>query len=141
MLRGYRPIMTSNVPLDPRAVAEKAREMMARVRPGPTQARRSLEIRRPADDIRRLWSDDEGRAAVLDGIPVADASLDFGPEARGWGTTVTLDLRLEAPVPGTATQALAGKAVRRLKALAETGEVPTTERNPSARSDAGEKTT
>jgi hypothetical protein len=38
-----------------------------------------------------------------------------------------------------AGQALAGKAVRRLKALAETGEVPTTEGNPSARGDAGEE--
>jgi hypothetical protein len=39
-----------------------------------------------------------------------------------------------------ATQVLAGKAVRRLKALCETGEIPSTEFNPSARGDAGEET-
>ena len=38
-----------------------------------------------------------------------------------------------------ATQVLAGKAVRRLKALVETGEVPTTDHNPAYRADAGEK--
>jgi hypothetical protein len=35
---------------------------------------------------------------------------------------------------------LTGKAVRRLKALCETGEIPNTDFNPSARSDAGEAT-
>jgi hypothetical protein len=73
---------------------------------------------------------------VLDGVPVADASLEFGPQAGDWGMTVTVTLRLEAAVPGMAAQVLAGKVVRRLKALAETGEVPTTAHNPSARADA-----
>ena len=41
-------------------------------------------------------------------------------------------------MPDIGAQTLAGKAVRRLKALAETGEVPTTARNPAYRSDAGE---
>ncbi len=41
--------------------------------------------------------------------------------------------------PGMATQVLAGKAVRRLKALCETGEIPNTDFNPSARDDAGER--
>jgi hypothetical protein len=52
-----------------------------------------------------------------------------------WGTITTVHLRLHTAVPGMATQLLAGKVVRRLKALAETGEVPSTERNPSARED------
>ena len=52
--------------------------------------------------------------------------------------SVTVTLRLEAAVPGMAAQVLAGKVVRRLKALAETGEVPTTAHNPSARPDAQE---
>ena len=134
---GYGGGMARQVPIDPKAVAAKAREAIARVRPGATEGHRSLPIRRPADDIRRLWGDEAARAAVLDGIPVADASLDFGPSLGEWGTTTTVRLELEAPVPGMATQALAGKAVRRLKALAETGEVPTTDRNPSARADAG----
>ena len=43
-------------------------------------------------------------------------------------------------MPGMATQALAGKAVRRLKALCETGEIPSTDFNPSAREDAAEAT-
>ena len=124
--------------LNPRAVTDKARELAARLRPGATEGQRSLPIRRPADDIRRLWADEQARAAVLDGIPVADASLETGPDAGEWGTTVTVRLRVDAPVPGMATQTLAGKAVRRLKALAETGETPTTDHNPSARADAGE---
>jgi hypothetical protein len=36
------------------------------------------------------------------------------------------------------TQALTGKALRRLKALCETGEIPSTAYNPAARGDAGE---
>ena len=132
--------MPSPVTDNARAVAEKARGVIAKVRPGPLEGRRSLPIRSDPDELRRLWADADGRAAVLEGIPVADASLDFGPEAGDWGRTVTVTLRLEAAVPGMAAQALAGKVVRRLKALAEAGEVPTTAHNPSARSDAGEAT-
>jgi hypothetical protein len=119
-------------------VADKAREVMAKVRPGPLQARRSLPIRAEADELRRLWADADGRAAVLKGIPAEDVSFDFGHPLGDWGTVVTVDLRLEEPVPGMAAQVLAGKIVRRLKALAETGEVPTTAHNPAARTDAGE---
>jgi hypothetical protein len=127
--------MTPDVSVNPRAVADKARAAIAMVRPGPTDGRRSLPINRPGKEIRRLWEDATARETVLDGIPVADASLELGPEMGAWGTTATVALRLEAAVAGTATQLLAGKAVRRLKALAETGEVPTTERNSSARGD------
>ena len=127
--------MTPDVSVNPRAVADKARAAVAMVRPGPSDGRRSLPIRRPGTEIRRLWEDATARATILDGIPVAEASLELGPETGAWGTTATVALRLEAAVPGTATALLAGKAVRRLKALAETGEVPTTERSPSARED------
>jgi hypothetical protein len=120
------------------AVTDKAREVLAKVRPGPLQARRSLPIRADADEIRRQWADADGRAAVLDGIPAADVSLEFGEELEDWGTVVSVDLKLEAPVPGMAAQVLAGKVVRRLKALVEVGEVPTTAHNPAARPDAGE---
>jgi hypothetical protein len=120
------------------AVADKAREVIAKVRPGALQARRSLPIRADGDEIRRVWADADGRAAVLEGIPAADVSLDLGEELPGWGTVVTVDLRLEAAVPGMAAQVLAGKVVRGLKALVETGEVPTTAHNPAARPDAGE---
>jgi hypothetical protein len=132
--------MNPQLPVDPRAIVERAREAITGLRPAATEGRRSLPIRRPADDLRRLWSDADARAAVLNGIPAADASLDFGPELADWGTTVSVHLRLETAVPGVATQALAGKVLRRLKALAETGEVPTTDRNPSYRPDAGEQT-
>src|SRR3954467_9025362 len=91
------------------AVTDKAREVLAKVRPGPLEARRSLPIRAEADEIRRLWADADGRGAVLEGIPVADATLDFGDPLRDWGTVVTVTLRLEAAVPGMAAQTLAGK--------------------------------
>ena len=130
--------MTVHVPANARAVAEKARDVIAKVRPGATTGRRSLPIRSTPDELRRLWADADARAAVLNGLPVADATLDFGPEIRDWGMTVTVSLELESAVPGMATQVLAGKVVRRLKALAETGEVPTTAHNPAARPGAGE---
>ena len=129
--------MTPQAPVNPRAVADKARQVLARVKPGPMEGRRSLPIRRSATEVRALWDDPAAREAILEGIPVAEASIEFGDEKGDWGITVILELRLDAPVPGMAAQTLAGKAVRRLKALAETGEVPTTDRNPSARADAG----
>jgi hypothetical protein len=131
--------MPAQVLANPRVIADKARDVMARVRPGPLEARRSLPIRGDADEMRRLWADADARRAILEGIPVADAGLDFGDEVPEWGRVVTLTLRLEAPVPGIVAATLAGKAVRRLKALVETGEVPTTAFNPSARPDAGEQ--
>ena len=67
------------------------------------------------------------------GIPAASSSLACGADQGAWGTTFTVALELDAPVPGIATQALAGKVVRRLKALAETGEIPTTEHTPAYR--------
>lgn len=128
--------MSPQIPVDASAVAGKARQVIARVRPGATEAHRSLPIRSTPDELRRLWADADARTVVLEGIPVADAELDFGPEVPGWGATVGLQLKVDAPVPGMATAILAGKALRRLKAMAETGEAPTTAKNPSARPDA-----
>lgn len=51
-----------------------------------------------------------------------------------------MDLTLTTAMPGVATNTLAGRALRRLKSLCETGEIPTTDHNPSARADAGEAT-
>lgn len=119
--------------LSARVVADKAREVVATVRPGATEGRRSLPIRSPEAELRRLWDEPAELAKVLAGMPVAEATLTLGPELGDWGRRATVWLRLEAAVPGTATRLLAGKAVRRLKALAETGEVPTTEDNPSGR--------
>lgn len=113
--------------------ATKAREVLAKVRPGPLEAHRALPVRAGADEIERVWASADGRTAVLQGIPAADVSLAFGPVIEGWGTVVTVTLRLETAVPGMAAQVLAGKVVRHLKALVETGEVPTTASNPAAR--------
>ncbi len=121
-----------------RSLAGKARQAIARIRPGSLEGRRSLPIRRPPATILAYWEDPQLRAAVLRDIPVAAASLEIGDEDRDWGRTTTIILELSAPVPNMATQALAGKAVRRLKALCETGEIPSSDFNPSARDDAGE---
>jgi hypothetical protein len=130
--------MSPSLPIDPGAVAGKARDVLAKVRPGPLEGRRSLPIDRDPEEIRALWAKADARLAVLDEVPVEDATLEFGPGKPDWGTTVTVSVKLSAPVPGMAAQTYAGKVVRRLKALAETGEVPTTAFNPSARPDAGE---
>lgn len=129
-----------NLPIDPGAVAGKARDLLTRLGPTSSEARRSLPIDRDPAEVRALWEDEGARRAVLDGVPVAEATLDFGAEQPGWGTTATVGLTLSTPMPGMQTRALAGKVVRRLKSLAETGEVPTTAFNPSARADAGEPT-
>ena len=118
-----------------RAVAEK---VVSKIRPGTNEGRRSLPIRREPAEIRAFWDDEVLRQAILDGLPVREASVEIGGQDRDWGTTTTIHLELTGPVPGMATQTLAGKAVRRLKAVCETNEIPTTAHNPSARSDAGE---
>ena len=122
----------------PRAVADRARQVIAKVRPGNTAGHRSLPIRSTPEQIQARWDEPALRAAILKDIPVADASLSIGGPDRDWGCTVTLELRLSAAVPDMATQALAGKALRRLKSLCETGEIPSTAFNPAARDDAGE---
>lgn len=131
--------MPPQVPESARAVVDKARETYAKIRPGDPSGRRSLPIRGSVEEIEAAWRDPAGRAAALDGLPVADASLVVGEPDRDFGRTVTLSLQLDAAVPGMATPLLAGKALRRLKALVETGEVPTTDHNPSYRADAGQE--
>lgn len=103
-----------------------------------TEARRALPIRCPPDDLRRLWDDPPARQAVLAGIPTTDAWLEVDGTHGAWGTTTTIRIRLTHPAPLLVRQTVAGKAIRRFKALAEVGEIPTTERNPSARPDAGQ---
>jgi len=127
------------VPAAARAFAER-RPRLARLgdRLGADEARRSLPVRRSGGDLRTLWDDPGTRDAVLDGIPVHDAPLEIGGVLDDWGTVATLRLRFATAMPKPVARALAGKAVRRLKALAETGEVPTTAHNPSGRPGAGE---
>lgn len=96
---------------------------------------------RPGDLLR--WESVEGAEFPNEG------SVSFRPAPGDWGTEVKLRFRFDPPggalgdaamkrfgvVPGT----LASKALRRFKSLVETGEIPTTERNPSARADAREE--
>ncbi len=121
-------------------IAGKARQAIAKIRPGTTEAQRSLPIRGSADDIRSGWEHPELRSAILQDIPVANAHLAVGDEDRDWGRTTTLSLELTQAMPELATHVLAGKALRRLKSLTETGEIQNTDFNPSARADAGEPT-
>ncbi len=125
----------------PSSVVDRAKQLIAKVRPGPDEGRRSLPIRRRSQDIQARWDAPGAREAILHQIPADDASIEIGDEDRDWGRTVTLRIHLSAPVPGMAAQTLAGTAVRRLKALCETGEIPNTDFNPSARDDAGEPAT
>ena len=72
-----------------------------------------------------------------------DWSVHFGPTPGDRGTKVTLRIRFDPssgpPAGGSlerlgvVPETLAGAALDRFKSLAETGEIPTTERNPSAR--------
>jgi hypothetical protein len=69
--------------LSPRAVADKAREVVATVRPGATDARRSLPIRSSEAELRRLWAEPAELAKILEGIPVAEATLTLGADLAG----------------------------------------------------------
>ncbi|MEI5675619.1 MULTISPECIES: hypothetical protein [unclassified Nocardioides] len=74
---------------------------------------------------------------VVDPMRVSGA-VSFVAAPQDLGTEVTLTLVLEDPMPGggdLAVGAMAHKALRRAKALAETGEIPTLDHNPSARHD------
>src|SRR3954471_22794065 len=68
--------------------ASKAREVLAKVRPGTLEGRRSLPARAEPAEGERAGATADGRAAILENIPVADVSLDFGPRLEGWGTVV-----------------------------------------------------
>lgn len=114
--------------------------MYNKIRPGDPVGHRSLPIRATAAEIQARWADPAGRKAVLAGLPpVADVALKIGDEDRDFGRTTTLRLELDAALPDLATHVLAGKALRRLKALVETGEVPTTDDNAAHRVDAGQE--
>ena len=75
----------------------------------------------------------------LDGSPVvSEGQVRFTPAPNDLGTEVTLRLCVDAPAGGPNPLALSAdviviKAIRRAKALVETGEAPTLERNPAAR--------
>lgn len=63
-----------------------------------------------------------------------ELSVNYRPAPRDMGTEVTL--RVKTPAPGLLSGAAAYKVLYRLRALLQTGEVPTIKSNPSARSSA-----
>jgi uncharacterized membrane protein len=73
----------------------------------------------------------------------SEGSVHFRPAPGDRGTEVTLRLRFDPPggrvgdatmnLLGVVPETLAGTALDRLKSLAETGEIPTLDRNPSGR--------
>ncbi len=105
-----------------------------RARQSAGAAQRSLTIGRPAEELQRLWDRPETRRDVLEGV---EASASFSPAPGDWGTVATLTVR--GGGTGMVSRLKAGRALRRFKSLAETGEIPTLEHNPSARPGPGDK--
>lgn len=80
--------------------------------------------------------------ALTEDLP-NEGSVRFRPAPNGWGTEVTLHIQFKPPGgrfgEGAAKllralpENIVAKALRRFKSLAETGEIPTLERNSSAR--------
>ena len=128
----------------------------------PGSATRVLTVAAPVADLAALWSDEAVlgrllaepytgtprpyRAEVLEradrkivfrwrpadaDTPVVSGLVTLEPGRPDLGTLVTLQLDAEAP--GLALGAAAHKVLRRAKALAETGEIPTLTDNPSGR--------
>src|SRR5699024_5532813 len=77
------------------------------------------------------------------GADSPEFAVRLGPSPVGEGTAVTMRLELQPNGAATAQGALAGalvvKTLYRTKALFETGEVPTLEKNPSARPGEGDR--
>jgi len=87
-----------------------------------------------------------GWRALSGGAVASEGRLRLVPAPAGRGTVATLRLRLEPPggalgewilelLGTTSLNLLADGALRRFKNLVETGEIPTTERQPAARAD------
>lgn len=107
--------------------------------PGPLGRSLSWETRivedRPGELLR--WESEDG--AVVSN----EVSVRFRPAPGDRGTAVSLRISYEPPGGafgdaamdrlGIVPESLAGAALDRFKSLAETGEIPTTEANPSAR--------
>lgn len=64
----------------------------------------------------------------------AEMCVEFAQAPKDLGTEVTV--RLQSPLPGLLTGAMTFTLLYRMRALLQTGEMPTLEHNPSARRDA-----
>lgn len=107
--------------------------------------------RGPAKQILEWYSryiqEEPGRSLVWQSLPGStmahhgEITFQKGPDETG--TVVALQMKFEPPLGGIGTglvkafhlvpRAIAGKTLRRFKSLAETGEIPTLEHNPSGR--------
>jgi uncharacterized membrane protein len=87
-----------------------------------------------------------GWRSLSDGAISNEGRLRFHPAPADRGTVVTLDVRFEPPggalgegliklLGTTPLELVAERALRRFKNLVETGEIPTTARQPAARAD------
>ncbi|WP_157264396.1 SRPBCC family protein [Azohydromonas aeria] len=96
----------------------------------------------------RIVVDDPGRRIAWQSTEGAElpneGELVFGPGRPGWGTEVRLTWRFDPPGGKLgdfvarlthAPHAMGALVLRRFKSLAETGEVPTLEHNPTTRDD------
>jgi uncharacterized membrane protein len=95
-------------------------------------------VDRPGEDI--------GWRSLSDGAISSEGWLRFHPAPAGRGTVVTLHVRFEPPggalgegllklLGPTPLDLVAEGVLRRFKNLVETGEIPTTSRQPAARAD------
>ncbi|MDO9353764.1 MAG: hypothetical protein Q7T55_08715 [Solirubrobacteraceae bacterium] len=100
-------------------------------------ARRTLPIFATPRELQEHWDDPKVRETVLEGLEIRpdEVIMLFAQGRPGWGNEATAEVRFTDAVPEMGAELLAGKLVRRFKSLVETGEVPTTAHNPSARSD------
>jgi uncharacterized membrane protein len=89
---------------------------------------------------------DLGWRSLSDSAVRNEGALRFAPAPAGRGTVVTLRVRLHPPggalggrivesIGATSLELIAEGALRRFKNLVETGEIPTTARQPAARAD------
>lgn len=99
-----------------------------------------------ADPVDDRPGEGVGWRSLPDGAIRNEGAVRFRPATGGRGTVVTLRVRFDPPggvlgdaalkvVGTTPLDVLADTALRRFKSLAETGEIPTTERQPAARAD------
>ena len=109
--------------------------------------RMNVPLRRNMEWDTQIVEDRPGqvlRWESLEGAPLPnEGTLRFSPAPGDWGTEAMLCLRFDPPGGTLGNQAvkrlnivprlLTERVLRRFKSLAETGEMPTLERNPSAR--------
>ena len=86
---------------------------------------RVVTVARPAADVELLWRDPDARSQfAVDGLEPGEPQLAAAPGGRGTEVRLRCDRASERAVRET---------LRRFKRLAEAGEIPTTEGQPSGK--------